>query len=60
MNFDVINNYLISCGYGDRVMQFDVSSATVELAAKAEKDLRDFSVNDRETVRALVLNLLCV
>lgn len=35
MNFDVINNYLISCGYGDRVMQFDVSSATVELAAKA-------------------------
>ena len=32
----------------------------LELAAKAEKDLRDFSVNDRETVRALVLNLLCV
>ena len=30
------------------------------LPQERKKDLRDFSVNDRETVRALVLNLLCV
>ena len=35
MNFDVIKAYLAESGYGDRVMQFDVSSATVELAAQA-------------------------
>lgn len=35
MNFDIIKAYLAESGYGDRVMQFDVSSATVELAAQA-------------------------
>ena len=35
MNFEVINGYLKECGYEDRVMQFEVSSATVELAAAA-------------------------
>ena len=35
MNFDVIKAYLAESGYGDRVMQFEVSSATVELAAQA-------------------------
>lgn len=35
MAFDKANNYLIERGYGDRVKVFDVSSATVELAAVA-------------------------
>lgn len=35
MSFEVINGYLKECGYEDRVMQFEVSSATVELAAAA-------------------------
>lgn len=35
MAFDKAKIYLESKGYGDRVMQFDVSSATVELAAVA-------------------------
>ncbi len=35
MAFDKANNYLIERGYGDRVRVFDVSSATVELAAIA-------------------------
>ena len=35
MNFDAIKAYLAESGYGDRVMQFEVSSATVELAAQA-------------------------
>lgn len=35
MDFDVIKAYLTESGYGDRVMQFEVSSATVELAAQA-------------------------
>ena len=35
MAFDKAKNYLQEKGYADRVMEFDVSSATVELAAKA-------------------------
>lgn len=35
MAFDIAKKYLDEIGLGDRVMVFDVSSATVELAAKA-------------------------
>lgn len=35
MAFDIAKKYLDERGYGDRVMEFDVSSATVELAAIA-------------------------
>ena len=35
MALDIARKYLEDRGYGDRVMVFDVSSATVELAAKA-------------------------
>lgn len=35
MAFDVAKAFLDERGYGDRVQEFDVSSATVELAAKA-------------------------
>ena len=35
MSFDVVKNYFDSVGLLDRVKHFDVSSATVELAAKA-------------------------
>lgn len=35
MAFDVAKKYLEERGYGDRVLEFDVSSATVELAAVA-------------------------
>lgn len=35
MSFDKAKKYIDALGYGDRVMVFDVSSATVELAAKA-------------------------
>lgn len=35
MAFDVAKKYLEEKGYGDRVMEFEVSSATVELAALA-------------------------
>ena len=35
MTLDIARNYLEERGYGDRIMVFDVSSATVELAAKA-------------------------
>lgn len=35
MAFDKAYNYLNERGYGDRVQTFEVSSATVELAAKA-------------------------
>ena len=35
MSFDTAKNYLLKKGFADRVMEFDVSSATVELAAKA-------------------------
>ncbi|MDD6042603.1 MAG: YbaK/EbsC family protein [Eubacteriaceae bacterium] len=35
MAFDKAKEYLVERGYGDRVMEFDVSSATVELAAVA-------------------------
>ncbi|MBQ9030290.1 MAG: YbaK/EbsC family protein [Parasporobacterium sp.] len=35
MAFDTAKNYLEEKGYGDRVMEFEVSSATVELAAQA-------------------------
>lgn len=35
MGFDEVNAYLTQAGYGDRVQEFDVSSATVELAAQA-------------------------
>ena len=34
--------------------------SALELCSRAEKDLRDFSINDKEIVRALVLDLLCV
>ncbi len=35
MSFDSVKKYLTDKGYGDRVLSFDVSSATVELAAAA-------------------------
>ena len=35
MSFEKAKNHLIKKGFEDRVMEFDVSSATVELAAKA-------------------------
>ena len=35
MAFDIAKKYLDEKGYGDRVMEFEVSSATVELAALA-------------------------
>ena len=35
MSLEIAKNYLEKKGYGDRVMVFDVSSATVELAAQA-------------------------
>lgn len=35
MAFEKAKAYLTARGYGDRVQEFDVSSATVELAAKA-------------------------
>lgn len=35
MSFDRAKNFLINKGFGDRVLQFESSSATVELAAKA-------------------------
>ena len=35
MSFDVVKNYFDSVGLLDRVKHFDVSSATVDLAAKA-------------------------
>ncbi len=35
MSFEKAKEYLVSCGVGDRIQQFDVSSATVDLAAKA-------------------------
>lgn len=35
MSIDIARAYLRNKGYEDRIMEFDVSSATVELAAKA-------------------------
>jgi len=35
MSFDKAKEYLVSKGYGNKVKKFEVSSATVELAAKA-------------------------
>lgn len=35
MSFDEAKSYLENRGYADRVKEFDVSSATVELAAVA-------------------------
>lgn len=35
MAFEVAKNHLINKGYADRIMEFEVSSATVELAAIA-------------------------
>ena len=35
MNIEQVKSYLADCGLGDRVREFDVSSATVELAAQA-------------------------
>ena len=35
MTIEQVRNYLNGCGLGDRVREFDVSSATVELAAQA-------------------------
>ena len=35
MSIEIARAYLESKGYADRIMEFDVSSATVELAAKA-------------------------
>ena len=35
MTFSDVKAYLTECGLGDRVHEFDVSSATVELAARA-------------------------
>ncbi len=35
MGFDEVNAYLTQAGFGNRVQEFDVSSATVELAAQA-------------------------
>ena len=35
MNIEQVKAYLADCGLGDRVQEFDVSSATVELAAQA-------------------------
>ena len=35
MSFERASKYLINLGYEDRIMEFDVSSATVELAAQA-------------------------
>ena len=35
MNIEQVKGYLAECGLGDRVQEFDVSSATVELAAQA-------------------------
>ncbi len=54
MALETAKKYLEDLGYGDRVMVFDVSSATVELAAKAvgtepEKIAKSltFKVNDK-------------
>ena len=35
MSIEIARAYLESKGYADRIMEFDVSSATVELAAEA-------------------------
>ena len=35
MSFEIAKKHLESLGFGDRIQEFDVSSATVELAAKA-------------------------
>ena len=35
MGFNEVNAYLTQAGYGDRVQEFDVSSATVELPTQA-------------------------
>ena len=35
MGFEIAKKYLEEKGYGDRIMEFEVSSATVELAAQA-------------------------
>ena len=35
MSIDIARAYLEKLGYADRIREFDVSSATVELAAKA-------------------------
>lgn len=35
MSFDNAKKYLSDCGYEDRIMVFDISSATVDLAASA-------------------------
>ena len=35
MTIQQVKEYLAACGLGDRVQEFDVSSATVELAAQA-------------------------
>ena len=35
MSFEIARAYLKEMGMDDRIMEFDVSSATVELAAKA-------------------------
>ena len=35
MGFEEVKAYLTQAGYGDRAVEFDVSSATVELAAQA-------------------------
>lgn len=35
MSIEIVREYLKKKGYDDRIMEFDVSSATVELAAKA-------------------------
>ena len=54
MALETAKKYLEDLGYGDRIMVFDVSSATVELAAKAvgtepEKIAKSltFKVNDK-------------
>lgn len=35
MTIEKVKTYLAECGLGDRVIEFDISSATVELAAQA-------------------------
>ena len=35
MSIEAVKDYFASCGMQDRILEFDVSSATVELAAKA-------------------------
>ena len=35
MSIEAVKDFFASCGMQDRILEFDVSSATVELAAKA-------------------------